>query len=83
MVFLTINGTAGLTLFVEDPGCDETYEEAQRHDTQRKQQLPLSLCGVGPAHGTSAAEESHLRVHTHTRQKKSNSAFFFYQSQVS
>lgn len=26
--------TAGLTLIVEDPGCDETYEEGQRHDTQ-------------------------------------------------
>lgn len=66
-MFWTINRTAGLTLFVGDPGCDETYEEAQRDDTKRKQQLPLSLGGVGPAHGTSATEESHLRVHTNTQ----------------
>lgn len=72
-VFHHIDSAAGLTLIVEDPGCDETYEEAQRHDTQREQQLPLSLFGVGPAHRTSATEESHLstgctETHAHTQE---------------
>lgn len=34
LTFFTLSRTLELTLSVEDTGCDETYEEAQRHDTQ-------------------------------------------------
>lgn len=54
-----------LTLFVEDPSCDETYEKAHRHDAQWQQQPPLSLCRVWPAWWTTAVQIGHLCTQTH------------------